>query len=248
MNSNRNNTGFTLIEMLIALAMMAMIASMVYGSYTATAQSITAYDSRLTCSERASLVLRLMARQIRSAYAPSADPNQAVSRAADREAVSRTNPGQTPGVSFEPLRAVFRGNSQGSRGEILSFTTTAGLASGSGGPQGLSQVRYGYDSITNTLWIDCGPRQTLSGRTDLTQRGRPILEHVAGVDLAFHDGQRWLTEWSGPKSRNLPRAVRIGLNLRDDRGRSYHFETTVRVFSQTTDVSMVRKQSRRERR
>jgi prepilin-type N-terminal cleavage/methylation domain-containing protein len=247
MNSNRHNTGFTLIEMLIALAMMAMIVSMVYGSYAVTTGSVQAYDHRLTYSQRATLVLRLMARQLRCAYAPPADPNRSVSTAAGgnstQSPVDSVRPGQ---VLHERLRPVFQGDAQHPHGGLLSFVTTAGLSGGSGGPRGLSQVRYRLDPITNTLWLDCGPRRDRLSHTDFAQRGQPILDHVVAVDLAFHDGQRWLPKWSGTKSRQLPHAVRIDLNLLDEEGRSYHFGTTVRIFTQAAGAPMATKQTSRE--
>ena len=122
------NSGFTLIELLVAMTMMATIASMVYGSYAATSQSLDIYSRRLTCSQRATLLLRLMSRQIRCAYTPTPEPN-----------------------TTEP--SIFYGNARDSRSEILSFATTAGLGTNSGMPRGLSQVRYRFDSIAGILSI-----------------------------------------------------------------------------------------------
>lgn len=248
MNSNRNNTGFTLIEMLIALAMMAMIVSMVYGSYAATSQSMEAYDGRMTYSQRAPLVLRLMARQIRCAYAPPVDPNGDISTAAGNGSTPRADAARPGPVLTERLRPVFQGDAQHPHGQLLSFTTTAGPTNGLDGPRGLSQVRYRLDPITHTLWFDCGPRTDRLNHTDVAQRGHPILDHVVAVDVAFHDGQRWLPKWSGTKSRQLPQAVRLDLNLLDEGGRSHHFGTTVRIFTQATGTPMATKQTGREHR
>jgi prepilin-type N-terminal cleavage/methylation domain-containing protein len=246
MNRNRHNTGFTLIEMLIALAMMAMIVSMVYGSYAATTESVQAYDNRLTYSERATLVLRLMARQLRCAYAPTADPNRSMSTVAGNGAEPPVESVRPDQVRSERLRPVFQGDAQHPHGQLLSFATTMGLSAGLDGPRGLSQVRYRLDAITRTLWVDCGPRMDRLSHADFAQRGRPILDHVVAVDLAFHDGQRWLPKWSGTKSRALPHAVRIDLNLLDEEGRSYHFGTTVRIFTQAADTLTATKQLSRE--
>ncbi|UCD49852.1 MAG: prepilin-type N-terminal cleavage/methylation domain-containing protein [Phycisphaerales bacterium] len=246
MNRNRNNTGFTLIEMLIALAMMAMIVSMVYGSYAATSQSVEACDSRLMYSERASLVLRLMARQIRCAYAPAADPNSYISAAAGNDTQSQADSARPSQVQTERLRPVFQGGAQHRHGELLSFATTTGLTGGLDGPRGLSQIRYRLDSITNTLWLDCGPRMDRLSHASFVQEGHPVLDHVVAVDVAFHDGQRWLTKWTGTKSRELPHAVRIDLSLLDEAGRSYHFGTTVRTFTRAAGTLMATNQMSRE--
>jgi len=233
MNRNRNNTGLTLIEMLIALAMMATIASMVYGSYAATSKSVQAYDSRLNCSERASLVLRLMARQIRCAYLPTTDPNTTEASSATHPTNAPMHLASRPRVEISRSRSVFSGNVQNRHGEVLDFATTAGLGSGPEGPHGLSQVRYRYDSITNTLWLDCRPCMDQRSKTNRTLSGQPILDHVTAIDVEFYDGRKWLAKWSIAQGNTLPRAVRIGLNLLDEEGRSYHLGTTVGIQSRT---------------
>jgi len=231
MNRNRNNTGFTLIEMLIALAMMATIASMVYGSYSATSKSVQAYDSRLNCSERASLVLRLMARQIRCAYIPTTDPNATQISAGTDPTDTPARSAPRPRVEINRSRPVFGGHAQNRRGEVLDFATTAGLGSGLKRPQGLSQVRYRHDAMTNTLWLDCRPYMDQRSKTDRTLSGQLILDHVTAVDVEFYDGRKWLPKWSVAQGQELPQAVRIGLNLLDEEGRSYHFGTTIGLQS-----------------
>jgi len=246
MSRNRHNTGFTLIEMLIALAMMAMIVSMVYGSYAATTQSVQAYDSRLAHAERATLVLRLMARQLRCAYAPATDPNSNIATADGQGTQPRADAAEPSQVVSERLRPVFQGDAQHPNGDLLNFTTTAGQAGGPHGPRGLSQVRYRLDAITKTLWLNCGPRTDRRDPGGFAQRGQPILDHVVAVDLAFHDGQRWLPKWNGTKSRRLPHAVRIDVNLLDEGGRSYHCSTTVRIVTQVAGTLTTTRQTSRE--
>jgi len=233
MNRHQNNPGFTLIEMLIAMAMMATIVSMVYGSYAATSQSMETYSSRLTYSERASQVLRLMTRQIRGAYAPQADPNTIVSSGdVDRTKTQTLSP-RPDKIQLERSLPIFSGGGRNPHGEILSFTTTTGLGSGLNGPRGLSQIRYRHDPITNTLWIDCRPYTDRLRRGDRTPSGQPILDRVTAVDIEFHDGRQWHPKWDVERKSELPRAVRIGLSLVDEKGRSYRFGTTVQVLSRT---------------
>jgi prepilin-type N-terminal cleavage/methylation domain-containing protein len=246
MNKNRNNRGFTLIEMLVAMAMMATIASMVYGSYAVTSKSVESYSSRMACSERASLVLRLMARQIRGAYAPPVDPNQHASTAGIDRTEDQTNSVRPSRILVERVRPIFQGDSQHAHGEVLSFVTTTGLRGGLKEPRGLSQIRYRHDAITNTLRIDCQPYRDRLDHTSFAQSEHPMLDHVTAVEVAFHNGRQWLPKWSGAQSKELPRAVRIGLSLVDEKGRSYHFGTTVQVLSQAIGTPVTSKQTTRD--
>ena len=242
MNKDRNSRGFTLIEIIIALAMMATIMSMVYGSYAATSQSVETYSSRLDCSERASLVLRFMARQIRCAYIPPTDPNTA--KSSGQIDLTQTPARSTPrhGTEVGQPSPSFCGNVQAPHGGVLDFVTTAGLGTGLRGPRGLSRIRYRHDRITRTLWIDCRPSLEQLRNADLAQTGQPILDHVTALDVEFYDGREWLKKWSGAKNRAVPRAVRISLSLVDEKERSYHFGTTVRIQSQITIAPTVSKQ------
>ena len=234
MNRNRNNRGFTLIEILIALTMMVTIVSMVYGSYAATSQSVEAYSSRLDYSGRASQILRLMARQVRCVYVAPANLQKT-------ESSGNLNPTQTTAGSalkadtpVERSLPSFSGSTGGLHGNLLDFVTTAGLSTGLQGSSGLSRIRYRHDVTTGTLWLDCQPYMDRLHQADLRQTGHPVLDHVAAVDVEFYDGRKWVKTWNANKHSEVPRAVRISLNLVDEKDRSYHFGTTVRIQSQAT--------------
>ena len=218
MKRSPNNSGFTLIELLVAMAIMATIASMVYGSYAATSQSLDIYSSRLTCSQRAGQVLRLMSRQIRCAYAPTTEPNVTES-------------------------SVFCGNARDSRGTILSFATTAGLGTSLARARGLSRVQYRFDSIAAILSIDSKPYVDLLRREEHTESWRPILRNVTSVDIEFHDGRQWQRHWDGKRRKGLPRAVKIAIATVDEKGRPFYFETTTPILSR---VAMTTNQSERK--
>ncbi len=238
MSTNRNNTGFTLIEMLVALAMIATIVSIVYGSYAATSKSLEVYDNRLSCSQRAQLVLRLMTRQIRCAYAP-AEPNNSESLSSQigeaRETTSRTGT-RKPAV-------VFRGDPHNKRGEILQFMTTAGLGDNPAAPQRLSYTKYRYDRSTMTLSIDRGTCAGPLGPEGSASHWQSLLDRVEGIDLAFHDGRQWRQEWDSAQDKGLPRAVRIGLTVVDENGREYCVGTTASIGCRITPSQPTSRQS-----
>ena len=222
MNRHRDNAGFTLIEILIALAMMLTILSMVYGSYAATSKSMQSYGSRMECSERATLILRLMERQIRCAYMRPTDENVSESpRAHDR--APRTN---------RPLSA-FQGNAQDPQGRMLSFTTTSGLGGESQGRGGLSRIGYRYDATTDTLWIDRRPLLETLDVTEPVSSGHPVLDRVTAIGVEFYDGRKWRPTWDSAKTGTLPYAVRVNLRFVDEQDRPYDLGTTVRIETRT---------------
>ncbi len=69
MKSNPNKKGFTLVEILVAVAIIVTIVSMVYGSYFAASKSTQAYRTKITSFQQGRKMLKQMARQISCAYA-----------------------------------------------------------------------------------------------------------------------------------------------------------------------------------
>lgn len=207
---------FTLIEMLVALALVGTIATIVYGSYSAACRSVQACDHRQACSERTCLVLRLLARQIRCAYAPPT-----------------TTPSTTPTPQDHTLLtqpAVFRADPSAAGGTILNFITTGGPSHGLGTPTTPARTTYRYDSSSGTLSISCEPYLYRADRPQEFHTWRPALTGVRKVDLQFYDGRQWQSLWTGDKSGTLPRAVKIALTVLDDDGRSREFRTAVPIL------------------
>jgi type II secretion system protein J len=222
MSSHRIQSGFTLIETLIAMTIIALIMSMVYGSYAATTQSLERYDSQTACRERADLVLRLMVRQLRCAYTPNSDPNSEKQERQKQQAAGPSLP-----VIQPPL--VFRASGRNPYGEFLTFVTTAGPAAGMDRPQTLSFVSYRYDPTQATLSIrqyPCVGQPRDSSETAWIE----VLDHVVDIAMEFHDGRQWQPSWSDRPPKRLPQAVRIALTLVDDQGRQHEAETSVPVI------------------
>jgi len=206
---------FTLIEMLVSLAIVSTIVTMVYGSYAATSRSLEVYSSRMACCERAQLALRLMARQIRCAYAPATAPT------------------------------VFQAEPQNLRGDLLSFATTSGFGLGLDRPVGISHVAYRYDSRARILSLRCEPGVYRQDSLRDSDTWRPMLTDVASIELKFHDGRNWQPRWDSTHGGRLPQAVKIVLSITDERGRHRHYATTVPVVCQkASQVQQVRKPGR----
>lgn len=211
------NKAFTLIEMLISLAIVSCIVTMVYGSYAATSRSLDVYSHRMASSERAQLVLRMMARQIRCAYMPSSEPNLAQTR------------GNNHGVQKASV-AAFRGDSREARGEILSLTTTGGFGLGLDGPAGISRIAYRYDRSSAILSIACEPAACRADSQRVMDSGRPAMKGVTSIELGFHDGRQWQPRWDSRQAGRLPQAVKIDLAVTEESGRVHRYATTVPIL------------------
>ena len=229
MRSERKRTGFTMIEMLVSLTIIAAILSMVYGSYAATTRSMDTSSDRMACIERACLVLRLMERQIRCAYAPSPDAGSPARRA----------PGAASGGALRDTGALprssgglFQGDSRDARGWVLSLVTTGGPG-GANVAHGLSHVAYQYDRAAVTLSICRQDRvDPLHDPAD-SKLLQPLLHNVTAVTLKFHDGRQWQDAWDFRQRHRLPRAVKVELVVTDRIGRAYRLGTTVPIAQQT---------------
>lgn len=212
MRRRAGHRAFTLIELLISLAIVGTIVTMVYGSYAAASRSVDVYSSRMACAERAQLALRLMARQIRCVYA---SPTEA---------------------------AAFRAETSNLRGDLLSFTTTGASGLGPGQLMGISRVAYRYDGRAQTLSIRSEPAATFRDSSRDSGTWRPMLTDVTGVELAFYDGRNWQMRWDTKPDGKLPQAVKIALSVAEETGREHRYETTVPIVCQrNTQVQQVKK-------
>src|SRR5512133_2197334 len=202
---------FTLVEMLVSLAITSAIVTMVYGSYAAASRSVGVCSSRMACSERAHLVLRIMARQIRCAYMPPAAANSKPDPAAEH----KTTP--------VPSVPAFRGEPGGLQGDLLNVTTAGGFGLDFDSPAGISRVAYRYDKPRSTLLICCEPGVGSDDGLRQSAAWRPILTGVAGVELAFYDGRQWQSKWDSRQAGRLPQAVKIALAVAEKSGRTHHY-------------------------
>ena len=234
MSSGRKNTGFTLIEMLVALTIIVAILVMVYGSFAATTRSIDASGARLARVERACFALRLMTRQIRCAYAPR-------SPSASAPGSQGPGPGSNSGSVFQATETsprtpsiVFRGGSRDPHGEILSFVTSSGLGASPEAPRGLFRVTYLYDRASSTLSISRQEQTDSSADRSNPRRADVLLANVAQVDLAFHDGKQWQQAWDAVQKHELPRAVKVEITVTDDAGRPHSLGTMIPVTRETS--------------
>ena len=232
MESRSARTGFTLLEILIAVAIIAVIVSMVYGSYFATARSTEAYDAITDMSGQARQALAQMSRLIRCAYIP-----QSIHRVEQKQQPSAAL-GQSLRLKqlvaqheseVENVPDYFSGGVDGPGGEVLQFVTTVDSSVGPQLSNGLFEVIYRFDKSSGLLFLS---QQKFIERLEGAANDRswqPILTGVERLELAFYDGQQWLSKWDFKEKRRPPLAVKIHITCEDKNYRRYCWAATVCV-------------------
>jgi type II secretion system protein J len=219
MNSRSGKNGFTLVEILVAVAIIAAILSMVYGSYFATSKSAQACKTRIALSRQGRKVLVQMARQIRCSYVGSAKeytyPTRPVSQ--QREKIP------------EKAISYFNGDADDAGGEILHLVTTNSILGGQAPVDGLFEVTYKFDKSNGTLVFSEERFVNVPQSVVEKKIWQPLAENIECVELAFFDGQQWLPRWDFKEKKKLPYAVKINITCEDENYRQYHYDTVAYV-------------------
>jgi len=219
MSSSSGKGGFTLVEILVAMAIIVTIVSMVYGSYFATSKSTQAYKSRIILSQEGRKVLEQMTRQIRCSYANKAKKNTYQTSIPQQE-------------KADPVGEInyFNGNSDEPSGEILHLVTTSGFFVGQGPSDGLFEVTYKFDKSKGLLFSSQRRFAPTIKSAAQKNKWQPIAEDIEFLNLSFFDGQQWQNKWDFKDKRELPCAVKINITWEDESQRQYQYGTIAYIY------------------
>ena len=206
--------GFTLIEIMLAMAILAFITSIMWGSFSQTATNKRALEAAQERVHTARVALMRMARELEMAYT-----------------ATETSPGAY-------TRTFMTSSSQASVDE-LSFSTFAhqrlrgGLAESD-----TSVVTYYGDrdpddpKVTNLMRRETRRLQGEDAKT-LAAESYVLCPDVARVQFAFYDYKKkeWEKEWNTRTvgAEYLPSHVRITLTVIDEHGNEVTYSTDVRI-------------------
>jgi type II secretion system protein J len=218
-NSRSGKTGFTLVEILIAVAIIAAIIAMVYGSYFAASKSARACRIRIAISRQSRTLLEQMARQIRCCYAGSVKESKYSDGKVPQQ--KKTTP--------ESIKSYFNGDSGEMGGEILHLVTTSGISEGQAAEDGLFEVVYKFDKNSGSLLFSRERFVDIADRSIEKRNWQQLGENIESIELAFFNGQQWLQSWDFKEKRELPLAVKINITCEDENYRQYCYGTTAHV-------------------
>ena len=203
----RSRAGFTLIELMLAVAILGIIVTMMAEAFHAVSQSKLHAESRLTSERSGRAILWQMSNEIRGAV-------------------------QTP---LAPSRVIVLGAARYQGGVPVNTLTVSTLDPGhrrSMDGYGAEEI-VTYSAVPNPRhrgWFML-ERSQYSG---LGSGGKtmPIVvaDNMVGLKLRYFDGQQWGEVWNSENmsmGRQLPVAVSIDLSLAGPRGEPLGFSTQV---------------------
>lgn len=226
--------GFTLIEVLVAVAILAMIFSIVFGTFFYTVNSAEEQEERATIYQKASFMLNNITQNVSSAYVPfgglyepeedeqpiflgtqADDPAEPV----DKLSIFTTNPrfaapslaGEIACVSYAPAEVDALGQDPLSHDEnnpcVLACTVTP-LLTGTGTDT----------AAPDTLDTPSTPQWTMN---------------IRSLKFEYFDGTEWVPEWTYEEQGMLPAALKVSLEMADSSGETYSFSTIACIHANT---------------
>jgi general secretion pathway protein J len=215
MTRRRTDAGFTLIEVMLALAIFAFVTTIMLGSFTQTASSKRAIQSAQERTHTVRVALTRMTREIEMAYL--ADENTGL-----------TN-----------RRTMLVGSTRADVDELM-FSTFAHQRLRAGAAESDSAIvsYFSERDPDDRRVLNLMRRETrrLQAEDPATLIGESYIlcPDVSRVKFAFYDHKRkeWLTDWNTMNASGqqyLPTHIRITLTVFDERGQEVSYTTDARI-------------------
>jgi general secretion pathway protein J len=210
------SAGFTMIELMLALAIFAFITTIMVGTFTQTAGNKKVIQSEQERAHSVRVSLMRMAREIEMAYI------------SDNENTAIAN-----------RRTLFVGSAHTDVDELM-FSTFAHQRLRAGAAEGDSSLikYYGARDPDDRRILNLMRRETRRLQAEdpntLPGEGYILCPDVARVKFAFYDHKKkeWATDWSTLDASGmpyLPTHIRITITVIDERGKEVNYSTDARI-------------------
>lgn len=208
------NEGFTLLELVVAIAIFAIISTFVYGAYTGTVSTIERTQKKIEFYQNARLILSRISEELEQAVPP-------------REK------GTIPDFSY------FSGNNDEINGvnadELRFVSRTDSGYSKETGKSGIVRINYHIEVASgegNEYYVLIRKEDPIFYREDEErEKAEVFLEKCEGINFEYYSDGSWVNEWDDQTNPGgegkIPKAVRITLTLKDDEGKPRDFSTIV---------------------
>jgi prepilin-type N-terminal cleavage/methylation domain-containing protein len=219
----RPQAGFTLLELLIAMAVLAIVMAIIYESYWICTKSVAAAQERSDIYQSARLALRRLSDDLMGAYVPlSASAGTEEESSEEGEAPSEAGKSKE-GSAESVFRSLDIGSGPASQ-DTLEFVSTANLGRGAAAYVDFCELSYSVNGGILT--------RSSSAGAGADPQSFELASNVKGLDLKFFDPEgEEHAEWDSSQSGQLPATVEITLYMGtgQDEAAAVPFTTAVNI-------------------
>ncbi len=199
LRQRRGLRGFTLIEVLVSISLLAIVMTSIYGIFSSINATKVRLDSDSAEYHLARVVFDRLGRELHGAYYRRGDQS-----------------------------TLFRGGVNAQGESFLELTTTAVTPLSATGT-GIAEVRYRLtadnESQGGRQVLLRGERPRQSATIAVDDRMMRFAPDVASLSLRFYSNGSWQNEWDA-RQDGLPQLVEIALVVGHDEQRQIPFATT----------------------
>lgn len=212
--------GLTLIEVLVAIGVLALVGSLIYGAFDAMGRTRATVEGASERYHQGRGAVSRIAREVQSAF------------------LSLHRPLLNPGLQVS--QTIFKGTQGGSQ-DRLDFTSFSHRRLGFGSHESdQNELSYFMSTDPDTGKLDLARRESTVIDKEPTTGGvvQVLAQDVAEFNLEYLDPQTgdWKDSWDSTQPENferLPKQVRVELLLNRERGGApYRFVTKVPIAMQ----------------
>ena len=190
----KRSSGFTLIEVLIAVSLTAIVLSSIYGVFTSVFLARERVLAESETSQIGRVLFERLGRELRGAWVPTT---------------------QTPGAKF-----FLATTDRDGRPELRFATASTTLAATGRG--GMASLRYGLQPMPegpiDRLYL-VRSEEPYHLRDRLDSGSYPLTGNVKSVTWRFYGADGWVDSWSAAQSNSLPQLVEMTVILLDQDNR-----------------------------
>jgi prepilin-type N-terminal cleavage/methylation domain-containing protein len=209
-STNRAPRGFTLIEMMLAIGVLALILAMLASSFSTVAHSKVHAEGRLMVDREGRALLWQLTKELRNAV-------------------------QTP---YQPSNVALLGNGHmGNQGPIDTITMSTFSGGHRRALTGLTPetiVTYNVTSNPQLRGLYLLQRSQQSGlmTSSASLQNTVLADNLLSLHIRYFDGDKWGESWDSsslPRGRQLPFAIALQIKMAAPGGQTMDFATQITV-------------------
>jgi len=205
---NSDTKGFTLLEILIAIAILAVIATMVYASFDASIKVIDRVDSDADIYRQARLILTRLSEDLSMAY--------------------KSKGNVQPEATFVGQDGAVNGRAQ----DTLRFTSLSHLRYLPDEPASdFNLIEYSLEADPEgKKWALLRKEEANLYSLSVTGAGQHVMgEGIHSFNLRYFDGKTWLDRWDTTNQKGVPWVVEIEIQFQEPGGGQRSFKSWVEL-------------------